>query len=178
MIETILLIAAVIAGLALAIVAYAATKPDIFTVKRSQRIAAPAGVIYPMIANLKSMNTWNPFVQPDPAIQISYAGPESGAGARHTWKGNRNVGEGQIEIVDAQPSSRVAMKLDMLKPMEAHNDVEFTLEPDEHGTLVTWSMTGRQPLIGKLMTIFIDCDKMVGAQFEKGLLGLKAFAEK
>ena len=39
-------------------------------------------------------------------------------------------------------------------------------------------MSGKQPLLAKVMTLFIDCDKMVGSQFEKGLANLKAMAER
>jgi len=124
------------------------------------------------------MNTWNPFVEPDPAIKIAYSGPDSGKGAAHTWSGNGKVGEGRIEITDAAPSSRVTMRLDMLKPMKASNLVEFTLQPTGDSTAVSWAMSGRQPFMAKLMTVFIDCDKMVGSQFEKGLGKLKAIAER
>jgi len=161
-----------------ALLAYAATKPDTFRVQRSTGINAPAERIFPLIANLKSMNTWNPFVEPDPAIKIAYSGPDSGKGAAHTWSGNSKVGEGRIEITDAAPSARVNMQLDMQKPMKARNAVEFTLQPNGNTTTVTWAMSGRQPFIGKLVTVFIDCDKMVGRQFENGLGKLKAIAER
>ena len=72
----------------------------------------------------------------------------------------------------------ITMNLDMIKPMEAHNTVNFTLEPAGDATKVTWAMSGQQPLLGRVMTMFIDCDKMVGDQFEKGLTSLKAIAEK
>src|SRR5215472_10393926 len=160
-----------------ALLAYAVTKPDTFRVQRSTGINAPAERIFPLIANLKSMNTWNPFVEPDPAIKIAYSGPDSGKGAAHSWSGNSKVGEGRIEVTDAAPCSRVAMLLDMHKPMKARNAVEFTLAPNGKTTTVTWAMSGRQPFMAKLMTIFIDCDRMVGSQFEKGLGKLKAIAE-
>jgi uncharacterized protein YndB with AHSA1/START domain len=178
MIEILIYCVLALAVVVTALLAYAATRPDTFRVQRSTGIDAPAERIFPLIANLRSMNRWNPFVEPDPAIKITYSGPESGRGAAHTWSGNRNVGEGRIEITDAAPSSRVAMQLDMSRPMEAHNAVEFTLQPNGAGTTVTWAMSGRQPFIGKLMTVFIDCDKMVGSQFEKGLGQLKAIAER
>ncbi len=170
------LAAALIVGV-LAIVCYAATKPDAFKVTRSQNIAAPAERIYPLIANLRQMNTWNPFVKPDPDIKVEYLGPESGVGAKHTWSGNRHVGSGQIAIVEAAPQNRIEMKLDMLKPMEAHNDVVFTLDEAPGGTAVTWTMTGSQPLLAKVMSTFFDCDKMVGGMFEQGLRDLKSKAE-
>ena len=178
MIDILIYVAIALVVLVVALVAYAATKPDAFRVQRSTGINAPAERIFPLIANLKSMNTWNPFVEPDPAIKIAYSGPDSGKGAAHTWSGNGKVGEGRIEITDAAPSSRVTMRLDMLKPMKASNLVEFTLQPTGDSTAVSWAMSGRQPFIAKLMTVFIDCDKMVGSQFEKGLGKLKAIAER
>ena len=178
MIDILIYVAIALVVLVVALVAYAATKPDAFRVQRSTGINAPAERIFPLIANLKSMNTWNPFVEPDPAIKIAYSGPDSGKGAAHTWSGNSKVGEGRIEITDAAPSSRVTMRLDMLKPMKASNLVEFTLQPTGDSTAVSWAMSGRQPFIAKLMTVFIDCDKMVGSQFEKGLGKLKAIAER
>jgi Polyketide cyclase / dehydrase and lipid transport len=178
MTTVIVIVAAVLVVAVIAILASAARKPDIFSIRRSTRISAPADRIFPLIANLRSMNTWNPFVEPDPAIKISYSGPESGKGAAHSWSGNNKVGEGRLEIVEATAPGRVAMKLDMIRPMAAHNDVLFTLEPDGNATTVSWAMTGRQPFIGKLMTLFIDCDKMVGSHFDKGLASLKTIAER
>lgn len=160
-----------------AVLALAMTKPDHFDIQRSAAIKAPPERIYPMIANLKTMNTWNPFVKPDPNIKVTYSGPDSGKGAAHTWSGNSEVGEGRIEIVDATAPKHVTMLLDMVKPMAARNKVDFSLEPQGEATNVTWEMSGDQPLIGKIVSVFIDCDKMVGQQFEKGLASLKAAAE-
>lgn len=178
MLEIVVYLVAAMLLAVLAIIAFAARRPDTFEVRRATRIAAPADRIFPMIADLRAMNTWNPFVEPDPAIEITYSGPPAGKGAVHTWRGNRNVGEGRIEIIDAASPSKVAMQLDMLKPMKASNAVTFTLRPDGNATEVTWTMTGRQMLMGKIMTLFIDCDRMVGGQFEKGLAKLKTIAEK
>jgi len=167
-----------VAAVIVALLVYAATKPDNFRVQRTKEINAPAERIFPLIANLKSMNTWNPFVEPDPAIKIAYSGPDSGKGAAHTWSGNSKVGEGRIEIIEEAPPARVALRLVMVKPMKADNAVEFTLAPNGGGTNVTWAMSGKQPLLGKLMSLFIDCDRMVGSQFEKGLSSLKAISER
>jgi len=167
MIDIVIYVAIALVVAVAALLVYAASKPDMFRVQRSTGINAPAERIFPLIANLKSMNTWNPFVEPDPAIKIAYSGPDGGKGAAHTWSGNSKVGEGRIEVTNAAPSSRVAMQLEMLKPMKATNAVEFTLQPNGGTTTVTWAMSGRQPFIGKLMTVFIDCDKMVGSQFER-----------
>jgi hypothetical protein len=167
-----------LAAVVVALLAYAARKPDVFRIERSTTINASAERIYPLIADLRQMNTWNPFVEPDPNIRIAYLGPEAGRGAAHTWSGNRNVGEGSIEITDAVPNSRVDMRLSMLKPMKADNAGSFTLVPNGSTTTVMWAMSGQQPFIGKLMSTFIDCERMVGGQFDKGLASLKSIAEQ
>lgn len=178
MFDTFTLVVLAVAGLVGVILAYAATRPDTFSFQRMKHIAAPAERVYPLIANLQAMNTWNPFVQADPAIMVTYSGPESGTGAAHTWRGNSRVGEGRISVIDAVAPGRIVMRLEMVKPMKADNTVQFTLAASGTGTNVSWMMSGRQPFMAKLMTVFIDCDKMVGAQFEKGLDDLKSIAER
>jgi uncharacterized protein YndB with AHSA1/START domain len=161
-----------------ALLVYASTRPDTFAMSRSTTINAPPDKIFPLIDSLRGFNQWNPFLAPDPAAKLDYFGPEHGVGAGHRWSGNREVGAGSVEITESTPTSNIVMKLHMLKPMEALNRVEFTLRPKGNGTAVTWTMQGRQPFIGKVMTLFIDCDKMVGKQFDKGLASLKALAER
>ena len=161
---------------------YAATLPNSRQVQRTLRINASADKIFPFINNIHSMNTWNPFSEADPNIKIAYTGPDSGKGARYEWTGNSKVGQGSIEVIDVVAPSRVALRLDMLKPIEGHNTVVFTLAPNGTGTEastdVTWAMTGERPFVGKVMDAVFNMDRMVGGQFEKGLTKLKTIAEK
>jgi hypothetical protein len=39
-------------------------------------------------------------------------------------------------------------------------------------------MSGPQPYLGKLMSVFIDCEKMCGKQFEQGLANLRKLSEQ
>jgi hypothetical protein len=39
-------------------------------------------------------------------------------------------------------------------------------------TVVTWAMYGKKNFMGKVMSVFMDCDKICGPQFEKGLADL------
>ena len=82
-----------------------------------------------------------------------------------------------MEIVESVPSSRVAIKLDFLKPFEGHNIAEFTLEPQGGSTRVTWAMHGPAPFVSKLMQVFMSMDKMIGKDFEAGLTNLQAATE-
>jgi uncharacterized protein YndB with AHSA1/START domain len=159
-----------------ALLLYAASKPDAFGVQRSTDIAAPREKIFPLINDLHAHTTWSPF-EKDPNMKRTHSGAPQGKGAVYEWEGDRKVGSGRIAIADSTPSN-ITMILDMFKPFKAHNTVNFTLEPQGPATRVTWAMRGQQPYMAKLMSTFINCDKMVGSQFEEGLAKLKALAER
>ncbi len=172
MITIVLIIVALIA----AVLTYAGTKPDTFMVRRAAVVAAPPEKIFPMIDDLHAQSAWSPF-EKDPNMKRTHSGAPRGKGAVYEWDGNRQVGAGRIAITNSTPPSKVILLLDMFRPFKAQNVVEFTLDPAGSGTNVTWAMKGRQPYMAKLMSTFMDCDKMVGSQFEEGLAKLKALAE-
>jgi uncharacterized protein YndB with AHSA1/START domain len=156
----------------------ASRRPDTSTITRSIAIKAPPERIFPLINTPRTFDTWNPFVKPDPAIKLTYAGPESGTGAKTLFDGNKQVGAGHLAIVESVPSRRIAMNLVMTRPFACDNAVLFTLEPRDNATTVTWTMNGRAPFIAKVMCTFFNMDKMVGGTFDKGLADLKAMAER
>jgi uncharacterized protein YndB with AHSA1/START domain len=171
-------IAIVVVVLLAAVLAYAASKPDTFEVQRSATINAPPDVIYPLISDWHKFLSWSPF-EKDPAMKRSFKGAASGKGAIYEWDGNNQVGAGRIEIMEAAAPSRLLMQLEMTRPMKAKNLVEFTLAAKGGGvTDVTWAMRGNVPFLGKLVNLVMNCDKMVGTQFEEGLAKLKRLAEQ
>jgi len=171
-------IAVVVVVLLAAILVFAATKPDTFRVQRVTSIKAPPEKIFPYLNDLRSFGTWSPYEKKDPAMQRTFSGPASGKGAVYEWEGDKNVGKGRMEIADTAPPSKVAIKLDFVRPFEAHNIVEFTLAPKGDSTDVTWAMQGPVPYVAKIMHVFVDMDSMVGKDFEAGLANLKTVAEK
>ena len=82
------------------------------------------------------------------------------------------------DLTEAVEAERVRVRLLMVKPMPCDNKVEFSLKQEGAGTRVTWAMSGAQPFMGKLVSVFSDCERMVGGQFEKGLGKLKSIVEK
>jgi uncharacterized protein YndB with AHSA1/START domain len=158
------------------LLALAASKPNSFRIERSQRMNAPAEKIFPLINDLKNNLKWSPF-EKDPAMKRTMSGAETGKGSVYEWDGNKDVGAGRIEITDSQPNRQVVMALDMYRPFTARNIVTFTLATQADSTNVTWAMQGKQPFMAKLVSVFVNCEKMVGKEFEKGLANLKAIAE-
>ena len=178
MLKITLIVLAVIAVGIIGILAYAATRPDDFRVQRSTVIKAPAEKIFPFINDFKQWGAWSPYEKIDPAMKRIYGATTAGKGATYAWEGNNNVGSGSMEILNAPAPSQVTIKLDFMKPFEAHNTADFTLMPSADGTTVTWAMHGKQPFLGRVMCMFMNMDRMIGTDFETGLANLKALAEK
>jgi len=168
----------VVVVLIAALLAFAATQPDTFRVQRATNIKAPPEKIFALINDLHRWDSWSPWEKMDPAMKRTFSGAASGKGAVYAWEGNSKVGEGRMEITESSPPSKVTIKLDFLKPFEAHNIAEYTLEAKGDSTNITWAMYGPSPFISKVIQVFFSMDSMVGKDFETGLANLKTVAEK
>ncbi len=178
MFEIIVIIAIVVVVAVAIILIMAATKPDSFSVQRVIMVQAPPERIFPLINDFHQWGSWSPYENKDPAMKRSYSGAASGTGAVYAWEGNKNVGSGRMEILDASTPSRIVIKLDFFTPFEGHNTAEFTMLPQGDATNITWLMYGPLPFMGKIMHVFINVDNMIGKDFEAGLANLKRLTEK
>jgi hypothetical protein len=154
----------------------AATKPDSFEVQRSASMQAPPGKVVALIDDFHNWESWSPWEKLDPGMKKSFSGAGRGKGSVYAWEGNSKVGAGRMEILDAT-ATRVTVKLDFLKPFEAHNLAEFTLAPEGAATQVTWAMHGPSPLASKIMQVFVSMDGLIGKDFAAGLANMKNVAE-
>ena len=167
----------ILLGLAAIIVIFlivVALQPADFRITRSAVIAAPPAAVFEQINDFHKWNAWSPWAKLDPNAKNSFDGPASGVGAKFSWSGNNEVGEGSMKITASKPAESVVMDLVFMKPFAATNLTEFTLKPEGSGTAITWSMSGKNGFMGKAVGMFMNCDRMVGTQFEKGFENLKA----
>jgi hypothetical protein len=134
--------------------------------------------VFAQVNELRQWEAWSPWAKLDPAMKQTYEGPASGAGAVSAWCGNRKVGEGRNTIVESRAPELIRLKLEFLRPFKCTNDVEFTFQFNGRGTVVTWSMTGKNNFMGKAFGLFMNMDKMVGGDFERGLAAMKSAVEQ
>jgi uncharacterized protein YndB with AHSA1/START domain len=174
MLKKILIGIAVIVG---AFVVIVALQPSDFRIVRSSTIAGPPATVFAQVNDFHKWEAWSPWAKLDPAAKSSFDGPAAGNGATFRWAGNEEVGEGSMTITESRPSDLIRIKLEFLKPFAATNTAEFTFKPEGEQTVVTWSMFGTNNFIAKAFCLFINMDKMVGGQFEKGLASMKSVAE-
>jgi hypothetical protein len=157
---------------------YASRRPDTYRVERSTKIEAPATVVFSQLEDFKAWGAWSPWDKLDPAIKKTYAGPPKGVGAIYSWEGNKKVGKGRMAITDSKPPTSIAYRLEFIEPFAAVANTSFKLAPEgDKATTATWAMEGTNNLIGKAWGVFMNMDKAIGADFEKGLSGLKTVSE-
>jgi hypothetical protein len=154
-----------------------AFQPADYRVTRSTTIAAPAAAIFPDVNDFHRWAAWSPWEKLDPAMKRTFAGPAAGVGSSYAWDGNREVGAGRMTIAESKPAELLRINLEFLKPMPGVCQTEWSFRPEGAGTTVTWTMTGTKNYVSKVVCMFMNMDKMVGGDFEKGLAGLKQIAE-
>jgi len=160
-----------------AVCVIASFQSEDMTVTRSSTIAAPPAAVFKVVNDFRQWDAWSPWSKLDPNMKKSLEGPPEGVGAIYKWSGNNEVGEGSTTLVESKPNEKVGMKLAFVRPMEGVSDVQFTFVPEGTGTKVTWAMQGKKPFIGKVVGLFMDCEKMYGDQFNEGLANLKKVVE-
>ncbi len=174
MLKTILI---VIVVAIVAVLAFAATRPGDFVVTRTAQINASPEKLEAMVSDFRQWGAWSPWEKIDPGMKRTYGGPASGVGSTYAWVGDDKVGSGGMEITKVARGREVIFDLHFIKPFRADNVGRFTFEPQGAGTKVTWSMSGKNPYVAKLMGLVFNMDQMIGKDFETGLANMKAAAE-
>ncbi len=166
-----------LAFIAIIFIVVVAGRPDEFTVTRSAMISVPSEKVFPHVNDLHKWEAWSPWVKLDPNAKISFEGAASGTGAAMKWEGSCKVGAGKMTITDTKPSEMIRFRLDFEKPMKATNTAGFAFKSEGGQTVVTWSMIGTNSFGGKIFGLFMNCEKMIGSQYENGLANLKSIVE-
>ena len=174
MLEIILIVFAVVV---IVFVVVVAMQPSEFRVARSANISGSAPAVFAQVNDFHKWEAWNPWGKIDPAMKQIYEGAAAGIGAIYTWVGNNKVGEGRMTLTESRPSDLIRIKMEFYKPFAATNTAEFTFKPAGNQTAVTWSMTGNKNFMAKAIHLFMNMDKMIGGQFEKGLAEMKSIVE-
>lgn len=173
--KVVLALAILLVGAPLLVAAVAATRPTTFMVQRSIEIQAPPEQIYAAVVDFNRWERWSPWAKLDPRQKTTVSG--AGLGAVYTWSGDDKVGEGRMTIVETVPGSKVGIKLEFIRPWESTSETSFLVVPTGAGSRLSWLMKGTHNFVGRAMSIFVDMDKMLGGDFERGLATLKADVE-
>jgi effector-binding domain-containing protein/uncharacterized protein YndB with AHSA1/START domain len=168
----ILLVLVVIVGLLTAIA------PTKLAVSRSTVINAPREVVWNNVTRFENINQWSPWMKLDPNMKVTLEGTDGAVGAKQSWVGNEQVGEGSQTISALDPMNRAESKIQFIKPWESEADAYVALADTTGGVLVTWGFTSTMPRPFNIFGLFMDMDEAIGKDYDKGLASLKEISEQ
>lgn len=151
--------------------------PKAFNVNRSIVIKTSPETAFKAVSTFEQFNKWNPWNKLDSNAVVTLEGTDGTIGAKRSWKGNSQVGEGSMTLTKAEPNKSTEYSLDFLKPFKAHNIGYMILETVEGGEKVTWGMKGKMPFPMNAMLLVMNMDKEGGKDFEEGLANMKVLCE-
>ena len=134
-------------------------------------------MVFAQVNDFHNWRAWSPYDKLDPAMKRAYEGAPEGTGAIYSWVGNSQAGEGRATIIESRPNDLIRIKLDFVKPFAGDAMAEFAFKPQGDRTTVEWSLAGRNGFLSNAVCLFMNMDKMVGGQFEEGLVQLKSVVE-
>ncbi|HUI63702.1 MAG TPA: SRPBCC family protein [Bacteroidota bacterium] len=173
------LIIGVVLFLAIAgVLLVARAKPERIEIRRVTEIKASREKVFALIDDFHSWPKWEPLDRSDPTMKRTFGGQMRGKGATSEWTSKGRAGVGRMEITESSAPERLKVLVDFAKPFRAHNVNQFALESVGEGTKVTWSMQGTNPFIARLMSVFVNMDRVMGKHFEEGLEALKRLSEQ
>lgn len=169
----------VLTAIVLLIVVLGIFAPNEYEVRRSIIINCPLPETFTYLKSIKNQDDWSPWKKKDPNMEQSFEGTDGEVGFISRWKGNKQVGEGEQEIVSIVENETIDTELRFFKPWKSQSIGHLLVdEVDPEHTLVTWGFTGRNPFPMNILILFVNFEKAVGKDFEEGLENLKKRLEK
>ena len=146
------------------------------TIERETVIAAPASAILPHLADLHRWVDWSPWEGQDPDLQRTYGGEPGTVGSTYAWKGNRKAGAGDMRVDRIAPHE-VDIALRFTSPFKSTSRSAFRLDETPGVTRLVWTMTSPVTVMTRVVGVFMNMDKLIGGDFERGLANLKRTVE-
>ena len=168
----------ILAVIVLIIIIMVIIAPNDFSVNRSIIINRPHTEVFQYLKRVKNQDQWSPWKKKDPNMTQEFVGEDGTIGFKSKWKGNKDVGEGEQEILTIIENELIESQLRFFKPWKSESIGTLLVDKvEDDQTLVTWGFSGRNPIPFNVFMLFFNMDKTVGKDFEEGLADLKKILE-
>ena len=151
-----------------------------YSVERDIIISKPKGIVFDYLKRLKNQDNFSKWALMDPNMKKEYRGTDGTPGFVSAWDSNeRNVGKGEQEIKKIIEGDHIDYEIRFIKPFAgvANAYMKTTSVPNNR-TMVAWGFESKMKYPMNLMLLFMNMEKMVGKDFETGLVNLKNLLEK
>ncbi len=151
-----------------------------FKVEREVVINKPKQEIFDYIKHLKNHDNFTVWAAMDPNMKKEYTGTDGTVGFSFIWASDhKQAGHGKQTITAIKEGEELDTEVHFLKPWDniAHAYFKTELAEDSQ-TKVKWGIYNDVKYPMKVMRLFMNMDKMIGKDFDKGLAKLKEVMEK
>jgi Polyketide cyclase / dehydrase and lipid transport len=136
--------------------------------------------VFEYLKLLKNQNKFSVWGSMDPNMKTEFSGIDGTEGFVSAWESeNKNVGKGEQEVLKIVDGERIDYEIRFIKPFKSTSWAFITTAAlNDNKTLVHWEFTGKMKYPTNLMLLFMNMEKMVGNDLNKGLQNLKNILEK
>ena len=135
--------------------------------------------VFSYVKLLKNQDNFSKWASMDANMKKTYTGTDGTVGFVSSWVGNKDVGEGEQEILKIEEGNRIDYALRFFKPFKSNADCFISFEDaGTNQTKVKWGFKSRMPYPMNLMCVVMNMEEMCGKDFQIGLDNLKKVMEK
>jgi hypothetical protein len=152
-----------------------------YSVGKDIVVNKPKAAVFEYLKFLKNQNKFSVWGSMDPDMKTDFQGTDGTVGFVSAWESdnNKNVGKGEQEILKIVDGERIDYEIRFLKPFKSTSWAYITtFAVNENQTKIHWGFTGKMNYPANLTMLFMNMEKMVGSDLEKGLQNLKVILEK
>jgi len=172
------IIGIIVLGLVALVAVLSFIAPTKMHAERSVYIKAPKEVVFADVKTFENFKKWSPWREKDTAAKVSISGTDGTVGAKMSWDGNKDMGSGEQTLTKIEENKSVETDLHFIKPFDGKATSYTYVEDSAGGTKVIWGFNSEMSRPFNVMGLFMNIDKAIGDEYDKGLSKLKALAEK
>ena len=149
-------------------------------VSKQVTINKPAAEVFNYVKLLKNQDKYSKWGKLDPNMQKTYTGTDGTVGFISAWVGNKDVGQGEQEILKIDETTKhLDFALRFIKPFKSNADAFMQVDDAGNNTCkVSWGFKSQMPYPMNIMKLFINMEEKVGEDFQIGLDNLKVILDK
>lgn len=161
----------IVSVIAIGLIAALFIKKD-YKIEKEITINKPAHQVFDYIKYLKNQPEYSYWATLDTNMTVNYKGTDATVGFISSWKGNKDAGSGEQEIVKLEQGKQVDYALRFTEPMESNLKAYLATDSTGTGTTrVRWALYGTSNYPWNLMNPFMD--RMMSDDLNIGLANLK-----
>jgi len=150
-----------------------------YTISREIIISRPVREVFDYVRIQKNQEAYNKWVMTDPAKKIELHGTDGTPGFVYAWNGNKQAGEGELEILRIKELESVDTEVRFVRPFPSSAQISMKTFPEAGGrTRVTWGFKSAMKYPMNLILVLMGLEKVLAKDMDTSLGNLKRILER